>query len=46
MHYFINELSSAKSPDKWTNEVIPTYLAYDFFQGEKPKELKEWRFQL
>jgi hypothetical protein len=40
MHYFINELSNAKSPDKWTNEVIPTYLAYNFFKEEKPKELK------
>jgi hypothetical protein len=40
MHYFINELSSAKPPDKWTNEVIPTYLAFDFFMREKPKELK------
>jgi hypothetical protein len=39
-HYFINKLSNAKSPDKWTNEFVPTYLAYDFFSKERKKELK------
>ena len=39
-HYFINELSNAKSPDKWTNEFVPTFLAYDFFSRERKKELK------
>jgi hypothetical protein len=38
-HYFINELSNAKSPDKWTNEFTPTYFAYDFFSRERKKEL-------
>jgi hypothetical protein len=39
-HYFINELSDAKSPDNWTNEFVPTYLAYDFFSNVQPNELK------
>jgi hypothetical protein len=38
-HYFINQLSDAMSPDRWTNEFIPTYLAYDFFSRERKKEL-------
>jgi hypothetical protein len=38
-HYFINKLSEAKAPDRWTNEFIPTYLAYDFFNRERKKEL-------
>lgn len=38
-HYFINELSGAKSPDKWTNECMPTYIAYDFFSRARKKEL-------
>jgi hypothetical protein len=39
-HYFINELSKAESPDKWTNEFMPTYLAYEFFKAERNKELR------
>jgi hypothetical protein len=39
-HYFINELSNVKSPDKWTNEFTPTYLAYEYFNKERKKELK------
>jgi hypothetical protein len=39
-HYFINKLSNAKSPDRWTNEFIATYFSYEFFKNNKPKELK------
>jgi hypothetical protein len=39
-HYFINELSNAKSPDDWTSEFVPTYLAYEFFNKERKKELR------
>ena len=39
-HYFINVLSNANSPDTWTSEVVPTYLAYDFFSNKRKKELK------
>jgi hypothetical protein len=39
-HYFINELSNAKAPDEWTNELTPTYLAYDFFNRVRKKDLK------
>jgi hypothetical protein len=39
-HYFIDALSNAKPPDNWTNEFVPTYLAYEFFKKQKSNDLK------
>jgi hypothetical protein len=39
-HYFISEISKAKSPDRWTSEFSATYFSYEFFRDKKPKELK------
>jgi hypothetical protein len=39
-HYFIGRLSDAKSPDRWTNEFIATYFAYEFFKTSFPDILK------
>jgi hypothetical protein len=43
-HYFISRLSNAKSPDRWTNESVATYFAYEFFTHNNQSDLK--RFEM
>lgn len=39
-HYYVTELSKASSPDNWTNELVPSYFAYDYFVKNKPGEIE------
>ncbi|MDX1476816.1 MAG: hypothetical protein R3301_03885 [Saprospiraceae bacterium] len=38
-HYFISQISNARSPDKWTNEFIATYFAFNFFMDDDESAL-------
>ncbi|MEP1031949.1 hypothetical protein [Ekhidna sp.] len=41
-HYFISQISNAKSPDRWTNEFIATYFSYNFFKKYSESSLREF----
>ncbi len=41
-HYYISQISNAKSPDRWTNEFIATYFSYNFFKTYSESSLMEF----